>query len=428
MHFWTIHSFANTVLTPLCLFYPSPRFCVFLPPSSCGRVSLWCTSCWAPWFSFVTSRFEKKYICTFQHIKFSILIWSPIFLELALQPNFCWHCIIAIFVFAVGPHHWNRRRTVYGEFGRRTSCRCGQFWPGERRSGRSCIFLQCYNEIFPSSLNVNFSVPLTNTQLANATSPLSFIFESQHAETVRNSGGGFLISFACGSLCVLPCTNSCLDCTGTWVAFHSGDMPPTSARVSTSFSSSLALSCWKKSSSRSSSWDQCALVLALELLDSSGYAIFACNRIISETTRAIKEMPLIMVRVNPNLSENFKPPASATQVKRHAIVQLWPLFPSFFVLVMLCYFIYTACFIGSMGQVCILLPGSCSCSPCCWWVWIIFTLPRFMLRASIRFRWLRTTSQWLLWKSLATWPGWRQGSEHGMVNFKPRNLPCKTLC
>merc|ERR1711937_627486 len=47
-------------------------------------------------------------------------------------------------------------------------------------------------------------------------------------------------------------------------------------------------------------------------------------KIISETTRAIKDMPFIM---------------------------LWPLFPSFFVLVMLCYFIYTACFIGSMGSV-----------------------------------------------------------------------------
>ena len=50
--------------------------------------------------------------------------------------------------------------------------------------------------------------------------------------------------------------------------------------------------------------------------------------------------------------------ASVTLVERHSIVQLWPLFPSFFVLVMLCYFIYTACFIGSMGEVCTFLVGS----------------------------------------------------------------------
>merc|ERR1719486_881217 len=47
-------------------------------------------------------------------------------------------------------------------------------------------------------------------------------------------------------------------------------------------------------------------------------------KIIQQTTNAIKDMPLIM---------------------------LWPLFPSFFVLIMLIYFLYTACFIGTMGEV-----------------------------------------------------------------------------
>lgn len=47
-------------------------------------------------------------------------------------------------------------------------------------------------------------------------------------------------------------------------------------------------------------------------------------KIIQETTMAIKDMPLIM---------------------------LWPLFPSAFILVMLVYFLYAACFIGSMGEV-----------------------------------------------------------------------------
>ena len=96
--------------------------------------------------------------------------------------------------------------------------------------------------------------------LANATSPLSFIFESQHAETWRYAayiGTGFYLIF---------------------------------------------------------------IIIGFIMLKKVIVAI----KIISETTRAIKEMPLIM---------------------------LWPLFPSFFVLVMLCYFIYTACFIGSMGQV-----------------------------------------------------------------------------
>jgi len=52
--------------------------------------------------------------------------------------------------------------------------------------------------------------------------------------------------------------------------------------------------------------------------------IIVAVKIIQETTNAIKDMPLIM---------------------------FWPLFPSMFILVMLGYFIYSACFIGSMGAV-----------------------------------------------------------------------------
>merc|ERR1711939_132187 len=52
--------------------------------------------------------------------------------------------------------------------------------------------------------------------------------------------------------------------------------------------------------------------------------IIIAVKIIQQTTNAIKDMPLIM---------------------------LWPLFPSFFVLIMLIYFLYTACFIGTMGEV-----------------------------------------------------------------------------
>ena len=96
--------------------------------------------------------------------------------------------------------------------------------------------------------------------LANATSPISFLFDSQHAETW---------------------TYVAYVATGFYVIF---------------------------------------IIIGLIMLKKVIIAI----KIISETTRAIKDMPLIM---------------------------LWPLFPSFFVLVMLCYFIYTACFIGSMGEV-----------------------------------------------------------------------------
>merc|ERR1712048_290299 len=96
--------------------------------------------------------------------------------------------------------------------------------------------------------------------LANATSPFSFLFDSQHAETWK------YVAFVA---------------TGFYVIF---------------------------------------IIIGLIMLKKVIIAI----KIISETTRAIKDMPLIM---------------------------LWPLFPSFFVLVMLCYFIYTACFIGSMGEV-----------------------------------------------------------------------------
>jgi len=52
--------------------------------------------------------------------------------------------------------------------------------------------------------------------------------------------------------------------------------------------------------------------------------IIIAVKIIQQTTNAIKDMPLIM---------------------------LWPLFPSFFILVLLVYFVYSACFIGSMGAV-----------------------------------------------------------------------------
>jgi len=52
--------------------------------------------------------------------------------------------------------------------------------------------------------------------------------------------------------------------------------------------------------------------------------VIVAVKIIQETTNAIKDMPLIM---------------------------LWPLFPSAFILVMLIYFLYTACFIGSMGYI-----------------------------------------------------------------------------
>merc|ERR1712048_692148 len=96
--------------------------------------------------------------------------------------------------------------------------------------------------------------------LVNATSPLSFLYDSKHAETWK-----YVAYIA----------------TGFYVIF---------------------------------------IIIGFIMLKKVIVAI----KIISETTRAIKEMPLIM---------------------------LWPLFPSFFVLVMLCYFIYTACFIGSMGQV-----------------------------------------------------------------------------
>merc|ERR1712048_1077390 len=96
--------------------------------------------------------------------------------------------------------------------------------------------------------------------LVNATSPLSFLFDSKHAETWK------YVAFVA---------------TGFYVIF---------------------------------------IIIGLIMLKKVIIAI----KIIQETTRAIKDMPLIM---------------------------LWPLFPSFFILVMLGYFIYTACFIGSMGQV-----------------------------------------------------------------------------
>ena len=52
-------------------------------------------------------------------------------------------------------------------------------------------------------------------QLANATSPISFLFDSQHAETVKLSGMAFDI-FACSG-CSLH--NSYTDCTANWLHF-----------------------------------------------------------------------------------------------------------------------------------------------------------------------------------------------------------------
>ena len=88
---------------------------------------------------------------------------------------------------------------------------------------------------------------------------------------------------------------------------HSGNTLPTCPRVSMLFSSSLAWSCWRKSSSRSSSLPSlpCFFVVF-----SHGCCIWTNNkfrlststhashhRIIQEATNAIKDMPLIIVRL-----------------------------------------------------------------------------------------------------------------------------------